>query len=110
MSFGPIPHNLLVCHDCDANYAIGDPSYRLCVNPNHLFLGTNQENIIDAVEKGRMHRGERSGMTKLTGEQVVEIRRRYTTGETLAAISIDYGIDGSTVCNIGKRKLWKHIQ
>lgn len=44
---GPIPEGLIVCHTCDARYPYGDYSYRACVNPSHLYLGTNQDNADD---------------------------------------------------------------
>ena len=99
---GEIPDGLFVCHDCDQ---------RICVRPDHLFLGTTLDNMQDMVRKGRsakgdrqglrLHpgaaargeqhgrythpertaRGERNGSAKLTEEQVREIRRLYATGD-----------------------------
>ncbi|HXI18492.1 MAG TPA: HNH endonuclease signature motif containing protein, partial [Chloroflexota bacterium] len=66
---GPIPDGLLVCHSCD------NPP---CCNPAHLFLGTDQDNVDDMRRKGRGAFGERSGGSKVTAEQVLEIRRLST--------------------------------
>lgn len=54
---GPIPEGMCVCHICDEGLPPGDISYRLCVNPAHLFIGTNADNRRDAVNKGRMGKG-----------------------------------------------------
>lgn len=50
---GPIPVGLCVLHSCDARYPVGDITYRRCVNPAHLWLGTNSENMADMAMKGR---------------------------------------------------------
>lgn len=66
--YGPIPCGMVVRHRCD------NPP---CVNPDHLVLGTQLENIQDAVSRSRTRRGERSGVAKLTDQAVAEIRRRF---------------------------------
>ena len=73
LAFGEFDPLLKVCHKCD------NPS---CVRPDHLFLGTQKENIADCIQKKRFARGKDKPLTiKLTEKQVIEIRRRYSNGE-----------------------------
>lgn len=70
----------------------------LCVRPDHLRQATHQENIADAVAKGRTARGERSGRAKLTMAQVEEIRRRYAAGGcSYRSLAEEYAVSHSTV-------------
>jgi hypothetical protein len=98
---GPIPKGLLVCHRCDNS---------LCVNPDHLFLGTDADNSADKVAKGRQARGVTQGQAKLTEEDVHAIRARYALGDIsqrdLAAI---FGVSQTLVRLIVNRKIWTHI-
>jgi len=98
---GPLPDGYLACHACDN---------KGCVNPDHIWPGTNQDNIDDACLKGINARGSRSGRSKLTEAQVIEIRNLYAGGGhnqlELAAI---YGVDGSVISEIVNRKIWRHI-
>ena len=87
---------LLVLHRCDN---------RRCCNPEHLFLGTHSDNTLDAVGKGRQflpdNRGERSGLAKLTEEQVQEIRTKYASGcGTQQKIATAHGVTQMVVSRI----------
>ncbi len=64
LAFGPIPPGLKVCHHCDN---------RACVRPDHLFLGTQLDNMRDCVSKGRQARGERLPQSKITSEIAAEM-------------------------------------
>jgi hypothetical protein len=98
---GPIPKGLHVCHTCER---------RECVNPDHLFLGTNAENIADCIAKGRNSRGETHAHAKLTEHQVFEIRARYAAGNiTQEALASEFGIVRGTVSDIIRRKRWNHL-
>lgn len=98
---GPIPDGMLVCHACD------NPS---CVNPDHLFLGTQSDNMADMTAKGRQSRGEASGSAKLTKSDVLEIRDLALHKVfTQAAIGALYDIDQTAVSKIHSRKSWRHI-
>lgn len=98
---GPIPDGLLVCHRCD------NPS---CVNPAHLFLGTNKDNVTDSVTKGRKPQGETHVSAKLTECQVLEIRTRHAAGNiTCKALALEFGVKRGTVEDIVHRKNWKHL-
>lgn len=95
---GQIPPDMYVCHHCDV------PE---CVNPDHLFLGTHADNMLDMYAKGRRKQfGENAGNSKLTEEQVRLIRSDDRTG---VAIALQYGVTQSTISLIRKRKAWSHI-
>lgn len=99
---GPVPAGMEVCHRCDV---------RLCVNPEHLFLGTHAENMRDCKAKGRNVRGERQRMAKLTEEKVRELRRmRREEGKTSFELAAIFGIAHTTVIQIWNRKTWKHVE
>lgn len=95
-----IPKGICVCHKCD------NPS---CVNPNHLFLGTVQDNMKDRDNKGRQadRCGENNSCAKLTWIQVKEIRRLYSTNKyTSLMLGVIYGVSSSVVYNIISNKIW----
>lgn len=98
---GAIQNDLFVCHRCD------NPS---CCNPAHLFLGTNDDNLKDAVRKGRTSRGVNRPNSKLTPEIVIEARRRYQAGEFSNNLATEFGVDEHTMYSaiIGK-KSWQWI-
>lgn len=102
---GAIPDNLNVCHKCD------NPK---CVNPNHLFLGTDKDNVADCIIKGRFTKeiGEDRYNAKLNEEQVREIRRRHTIRSKVnsgVALAREFGICRTMVDAIVKRIRWKHV-
>ncbi len=106
---GHIPEGLEVCHSCDVNYAPSDISYRRCVRPDHLWLGTIKQNIQDASEKGRMVQGEAHYYHKLTVPQVLEIRSLFEVGETnKAMLSRRFGVTRAIIRGIVNRRIWKH--
>ena len=89
---------LWVLHTCD------NPS---CVNPNHLFLGTTQDNTNDRHAKGRSAKGESIKNSKLTEKDVYDIRSRRNEPRQLVAN--EYGISRNTVSRIINRDTWKHL-
>lgn len=118
MAYGSIPADLCVLHKCD------NPS---CVNPRHLFLGTNFDNVCDRVSKNRSNRpigdrnpsrmypgirkGELNGRAKMTVTTVRALRKDYTdTGLTFTELGSKYGITYVAARNIVKRRSWKHVK
>lgn len=94
---GPIPVGLNVLHHCDV------PA---CVNPDHLFLGTHQDNARDRTTKGRGARGKNHGNAKLNEQKVRAIRASPLPKRRLAR---KYGVDPALIRNIQQHKIWKHV-
>ncbi len=114
LKYGTIPNGLLICHTCDV---------KRCVNPAHMFLGTHADNHADRNRKGRqakgdrngsrlhperMPRGEAHGMSRLTTQQVVEIRQKYAHREkSQAALGDEYGVNQTHISRIIRQVNWK---
>jgi hypothetical protein len=95
---GPIPEGLHVLHRCDT------PA---CVNPAHLRAGTVKENMADREARGRRDvRGEQIGTSKLTRDQVVEIKN---SNLGLKALSDKYGVEAQSIWRIRTGKSWAHV-
>ncbi len=100
LSKGEIPSHVSVLHRCDN---------KICVNPSHLFLGTQADNIRDRCEKGRSAIGENQGSAKLRESEVLEIRVWLDIGYSLGSIARAYKICRTSVWNIKSGKLWSHF-
>ena len=97
---GPITEGLHVLHTCDN---------RSCVNPYHLFLGTQADNMADKVKKGRGLRGEQMPLAKVTEEQVREIYASRDRGCTYRDIASSFELSNGTVSSILNGRSWTHI-
>ena len=113
LSHGRPPANMYVCHSCDN---------RLCVNPDHLWLGTASDNSKDAYNKGRMRlrspldypnwrpgrmMGEANGSAKLSAKKVATIRRRYRGGNVLQReLASQYGVSQVAVSKAIRGDTW----
>jgi hypothetical protein len=102
-TFGEIPENMKVLHKCDNTK---------CVRPDHLFLGTQEDNIKDMVSKNRQKNsprfGEENPMSKLTEEQVKEIRSRYVSGNGYK-LAKEFGVWPMTINRIVRNVTWRTI-
>jgi hypothetical protein len=102
MHIGDIPSGLLVCHHCDN---------RLCVNPDHLFVGTHKDNLRDMVEKGRSNKGQKNVRARLTEDQVRQIRSMYSTGNyTQRAIGEEFGVGQKVISQIINKDTWGWLE
>lgn len=97
LAHGAVPPGLFVLHRCDN---------KPCVNPAHLFVGTQQQNLDDAKAKGRTRRGERHWNVKLSAADVREIRRRRAQGERIDALAEFFGVAKSSISRVANNKQW----
>lgn len=96
----PIPNGMSICHTCD------NPE---CTNPEHLFLGTHRDNMMDAHKKGRLNMfnhglGEKNNMAQFTDNEVRKIRKEYSEGSTLEILAKKYKT--SNIVRIVRNKVY----
>lgn len=97
------PTGKCVCHRCD------NP---LCVNPAHLFLGSNRDNMLDQIAKGRkrVRRGEENNKAKLTKANVLAIRRLAAAGKlTYEEIARAFDVVRTDIGQIARGDIWAHV-
>ena len=94
---GYIPAHLYVLHRCDV---------RNCCNPEHLFLGTQKENVHDMIAKGKQPIGEKHVGHKLTDKQIQEI---ISSPLSSLKLSSEYGVSSSLIRRIRRGERWRHI-
>lgn len=87
-----------VLHTCDN---------RPCCNPRHLYLGTNEQNVRDRVERNRTAKGSRNARAKLTEAQVALIRQALVTGRSPAEIGLEFGVHAITIRRIRTGSHWR---
>lgn len=102
---GPIPNDLCVCHKCD------NP---ICINPDHLFLGTRTENNSDKTAKGRQSRGEKHGMAVLANRRhkfgsaiAIQVREAYSRIGNQYLVAEQFGMSQANVSLIINQKRWQ---
>lgn len=97
---GDIAPGLCVLHKCD------NPK---CINIDHLFLGTNDDNIADMVRKNRNQKGGQHYNAKLDEQKVREIRLLGQRGLTQNKIATEYGVTRRVIGRVLNRSIWKHV-
>lgn len=98
LTFGSIDPGMMVCHRCDTP---------LCCRPDHLFLGTNADNMADCVRKGRSARRSSHSQARLTEDAVVEIRERYAAGlDSQQSLADRFGVHRTTIGHVVRGGTW----
>ena len=108
-----IPDGLNVLHKCNN---------RACVNPDHLYLGTQKENVRDAINGGTFRfvhlqpnqhqsvlKGEEKYNAKLTDDKVREIRKMRQSGKGCRELGRIFKVDHTIISEVANRKIWKHV-
>jgi hypothetical protein len=100
LATGADPTGLLVCHHCDT------PS---CVNPDHLFLGTQADNLRDMTQKERHQFGSQHHSALISDDDVLAIRDRRAKGEKGLALAAEFGLSQASISDIYHGRTWRHV-
>lgn len=101
LTYGEIPDGLFVLHRCDV------PA---CCRPEHLFLGTQADNMEDRRDKGRHPHGETHPLSKLTESDVRTIRQLHKAGWSMNRLAKRFDVTSANISAIVKRKTWTHVE
>jgi len=97
---GEIPAGKFVCHHCDV---------KICINPEHLYLGTPKENYADAIARDRIARGANRNNARFSDDEVQEIRGAAGFGVGYNALGRHYGVDHAHIRKLVRREIWTHV-
>lgn len=98
---GKIPKNMNVCHSCDNVF---------CVNPNHLFLGTQKENLQDMAKKGRSTLGSKNPKAKLNEDNIHAVKTLLKMNWKCASIARMLNVSASCISAIKRNERWAHVK
>lgn len=101
LHYGVIPKGLKVCHKCDTPQ---------CVNPFHLFLGSQADNMRDMAEKGRSLKGEKHSLSKLTETQVIQLKKLLAGGLSLTKAARMFNVNRATISDIKHGRTWAWLE
>ena len=97
---GDIPESMFILHSCDNS---------MCVNPEHLSVGSHEDNMRDKVNKNRQAKGSNNGNSKLTQEQVREIKNKINLGISQRQIAKEYRVSNPAINKIKTGRTWAHV-
>lgn len=103
--FTKLEKDKCVCHTCD------NPA---CVNPQHLFIGTQADNVADMIAKGRnvlppIRRGNKSNLARLNDKKISQIRKLANGGSSSRKIAKQFEVSNTTILQVVQRKSWRHV-
>jgi hypothetical protein len=91
----------LILHRCDVKH---------CINPDHLYVGTKEDNARDSMERGQQVKGSTHPNAKLSEDKVKEIWKLIALGKAPKDIAARFNVDVSTINLIKRRKTWTHVR
>ena len=92
--------------DKDVLHKCGNPA---CVNPSHLYLGDQADNLADASNRGRLPTGKNNAAAKLTEGDVLEIRNAYGPNKSMRSLADEYDVSPGTIHSIIHHKTWSDV-